>query len=121
MSASPIEHLSQTRIVKKLLPDQPGGKKLKRRFGDQLICVRYRQDRAQNMRYTTVELLVDAAPLVKPRKTTPDRVHVHIGHTEQTLRQIVRSHGGQWDISKQAWSLPRTTARRLHLLDRVVS
>jgi hypothetical protein len=115
-----FDYLGQTRIAKKLLPDQPGAKKLKQRFGDQLVCVRYRHDRGRNMRYTTVELLVDAAPLVKTDAPKADKVYVHIGPTEKTLRLIATSHGAKWDIAKQAWFMPRATAHRLHLLDRVI-
>ena len=46
--------VSQTRILKKLDPGQDGTKKLVRQFGQQLVCVRYRQDRTAGRRYTTV-------------------------------------------------------------------
>ena len=55
----------KTNVVKKLAPDQNGAKKLARRFGDALVCVRYRYDADTGIRYTTVELLVGQAPLKK--------------------------------------------------------
>ncbi len=36
--------LEGTRVVKKMSPSQPGALKLARRYGDALICVRYRHD-----------------------------------------------------------------------------
>jgi hypothetical protein len=42
-----------------LRPGQKGTKKLVTRFGDRLICVRYRYDTMRRKRFTTVELIVD--------------------------------------------------------------
>jgi len=42
-----------------LRPGQKGTKKLVTRFGDRLICVRYRYDTTRGKRFTTVELIVD--------------------------------------------------------------
>lgn len=42
-----------------LRPGQRGTKKLVTRFGDRLICVRYRYDSTRRKRFTTVELIVD--------------------------------------------------------------
>ena len=53
--------LIKTRIVKRLAPDQAGAKKLARQYGNALVCVRYRQDPEQGLRYTTVELVVARA------------------------------------------------------------
>jgi len=47
------------KIKRKLKPGQPGTKKLVEKFGDDLICVRYRYDSAKKTRYKTVELIVD--------------------------------------------------------------
>ena len=44
-----------------LRPGQKGTKKLVARFGDRLICVRYRYDTTRRKRFTTVELIVDEA------------------------------------------------------------
>jgi hypothetical protein len=42
-----------------LRPGQNRTKKLVTRFGDRLICVRYRYDTTRRKRFTTVELIVD--------------------------------------------------------------
>jgi hypothetical protein len=57
------------RIVKTLWPPQRGTKRLRRHYGAQLVCVRYRHDKRLSWRYTTVELLIDHGPLrVKPSR-----------------------------------------------------
>ncbi|HKX41878.1 MAG TPA: hypothetical protein VJO99_12025, partial [Burkholderiaceae bacterium] len=53
-----------THVVKRLSPTQAGALKLARRYGDALVCVRYRHDAAGRHRYTTVELIIDEAPIV---------------------------------------------------------
>jgi hypothetical protein len=43
----------------KLKPGQKGTKKLAAEYGDALVCVRYRYDRASCMRAKTVEIIVE--------------------------------------------------------------
>ena len=45
-----------------LQPGQKGTKKLYDRYGDQLVCVRYRYDAARQRRLKTVELIVEEVP-----------------------------------------------------------
>ena len=61
------------RVVKTLLPAQPGTLKLQRRYGDALLCVRYREDAGGTTRYTIVELVVDSAPRAKTLDGPNDR------------------------------------------------
>ena len=46
----------------KLKPGQNGTRKLLARFGERLLCVRYRYDEARSLRFTTVELIVAQPP-----------------------------------------------------------
>jgi hypothetical protein len=41
----------------KLKPGQNGTKTLLARFGERLVCVRYRYDEERSLRFTTVELI----------------------------------------------------------------
>jgi len=40
-------------------PGQRGTQKLVTRYGDRLVCVRYRYDAAAGKRYKTVEIIID--------------------------------------------------------------
>ena len=62
------KNIAATRITKKLLPLQPGAKKLTARYGEALIYVRYRLDPTEDRRYTTVELLGADGPPSPSRK-----------------------------------------------------
>ena len=46
-------------VIKNLKSGADGTKRYLRRFGDKLLCVRYRLDKENGKRYTTVELIVD--------------------------------------------------------------
>ena len=115
----PLLPLSQTRIVKKLEPDHAGAKKLTRRFGADLVCVRYRQDRAAGQRYTTVEIVVDAS-LIANDKRLPAVVLVRIEFREAALRQTALQHGATWDARHRAWRIGKDAVHRLDLYDRVL-
>jgi len=45
-----------------LQPGQKGTKKLLAEYGDQLVCVRYRDDKASRRQLKTVELIVEERP-----------------------------------------------------------
>lgn len=46
--------------VKRILhPGQPGTKKLVKRYGDKMLCVRYRYDEDKMMKYKTIEIIID--------------------------------------------------------------
>lgn len=111
-----------------LKPGDYGTRKLAGRFGDKLVCVRYRVDRATRVRYTTVELIVDRAPLAGrtaslPSASVPDRnpmVGVTIFYREEALREKAKIEGAIWRPRQKLWEMPLQTARRLGLGDRIV-
>ena len=112
-----------------LKPGEAGTRKLAARFGDTLVCIRYRVDAARGVRYTTVELIVDQAPLARRRTSTPsssvtDRnpmVGVRIFYREEALREKAREEGAIWRPRQKLWEMPLLTARRLGLGNRIVS
>lgn len=71
VSAGP-HRLHKGPVRKKIAPQQPGAGRWAERFGQHLVCVRYRDDPDRQRRVVTVELLVDERPLrsapVRPRR-----------------------------------------------------
>lgn len=57
-------------VIKTLRPGDSGTKKLTRRYGERLVCVRYRKDQNSNRRYTTIELIVDEGPIEPARASS---------------------------------------------------
>ncbi len=115
-----------TRVVKRLGPDQPGALKHAQRYGPALVCVRYRHNVTGDMRYTTVELIVDSAPVAhRRRRAKPERermqiVAIHIAPHEHALRDRLKEHGAVWDGKARVWYLAQSIARSLDLLHRIV-
>lgn len=102
-------------VLKKLAPDAPGAKRFANRYGDALVCVRYREDEAGRRRLTTIELVVDQRPMPPPQAQA-----VRIAYEEAELRRQVKAAGGIWDGKRKLWQLPKAAIRKLKLEDRVV-
>lgn len=111
---------AKTRVTKKVAPSQPGARKLARRHGAALVCVRHRQNLEGTVRYTTVELVVEEIPIT-PRKPKTQWLAVRLRQAEPSLRHQVMAHGGQWDRALGAWWVTRSVAMQLRLMDRVVA
>ncbi len=89
MIETPIER-EKMRVLKKLGPEHAGAIKLARRYGDALVCVRYRRNANGSHRHTTVELVVDCVA-VEPKSSKVERiVGARVGFNETQLRQQVR-------------------------------
>lgn len=111
---------AETHVVKRLSASQPGALKLARRFGDALVCVRHRHDPQGLYRYTTVELVVDEAPVGRQAKADA-MVMVRLAFNETELRERVIARGALWHPRRRLWCMPRSTAKELRLLARIVS
>jgi len=115
----PTIPLHQVRITKKLGPDQAGAKKLAQRYGENLVCVRYRQDAPSGRRYTTVEIVVDEGPIAVDN-SLPDTVHLRVAIGEIDLQRQLKQLGGEWDRQHRAWRIPKAAVMQLKLHHRVV-
>lgn len=109
-----------TRVLKKFSASQAGALKLARRHGDALVCVRYRQSEDGTIRYTTIELLVDEAPIIK-RQPEKKMVYIRLRPHQPALRRSIEDSGGQWDPTLSAWRVSYDVAQRLGLGKYVIS
>ncbi len=50
------------RVKRIMHPGQPGTKKLMKKYGNKMLCVRYRYDEEKMMMYKTIEIIIDAKP-----------------------------------------------------------
>lgn len=100
------------RARKKLKPGQDGTKGLLDKYGEQLICVRYRYDEEGQVRHKTVELIVETTPWVpKTKQARPDAmVGVKVELEEVKLQKQLRQAGGKWNRQLRLWEI-RTTRR----------
>jgi hypothetical protein len=111
-------------------PGQRGTRKLVARFGDRLICVRYRYDAQRRKRFTTVELIVDEADWHPPTQEDPGRatlatgpalVGLRVEMRETGLQRKVKAAGDRWDREQCLWLLPLDRARELGLEQRIAT
>lgn len=112
---TPDEGLLRSTTAKRLKPGAPGTKRLQERYGDKLLCVRYRIDPDTGRRFTTVELAVEER-IGPPAK----EVWVRVGYGETDLRQRIKEAGGTWDGSRKLWRVSGPTAKTLGLQKRIV-
>jgi hypothetical protein len=87
-----------------LKPGQKGTKRLVDKYGDSLICVRYRYDEQRGLRLKTAEIIVEAKPGTPSyRYRDADIVSVMVPYTAKALRDRLKSAGGRWDPEYKLW------------------
>jgi len=89
----------------KLKPGQKGTKALFEKYGDTLVCVRYRYDEASRTRIKTVELIVERKELPVRRQNAADDalVPVRIAYGERELGKMAKMLGGKWNPDVKLW------------------
>lgn len=70
--------LSEMKAYAHLKPGQNGTRRLQEKYGDALLCVRYRYDDVRGVKLKTVEIIVDEKPLRHPRFKVDDMVPVAV-------------------------------------------
>ncbi len=106
-----------------LAPGQSGTKKLTKKYGDKLVCVRYRYDPQNRKRYKTVELIEDIKdwePNYRLQYKPDDWVPIKINYNELQLRKAVKNAGGRWNAQKVYWLLPYIRVEKLKLQKRII-
>lgn len=112
-----VSSLSRLRIIKKLAVTAPGARMLHRQFGDPLVCVRHRVDPDAQIRYVTVELLVDSRPIAP---VPQPMVAVKLQRHERELQRLVHTAGARWDPKSAVWRMPKRLVGILRLQGRVI-
>src|SRR5215510_2794143 len=95
----------RTRLT--LHPHQDGAKHLRERYGDRLVCVRYRYDETKKQRWKTVELIIEKSEWEPPTPRQPGDtvVAIRVAAQEREVRQQVKAAGGKWNPRKVVWEL----------------
>jgi hypothetical protein len=110
------------KIKRVLQPGKPGTKKLSERYGDNLVCVRYRYDDEKMTTFKTIEIIIER----KPWQPNIKRIHkneimsLHIAYEEVNARNLVKAAGGKWDPKRRVWQLVYEKVRELGMTNRIV-
>ena len=105
-----------------LPPHQRGAKQLLAKYGNRLLCVRYRYDSQQKKRLKTVELIEEERPWNPEGKQQDGRrlVYVQGAAAEGEVRRQVKGAGGRWRPQYGVWELPYEQVVALQLGQRIV-
>ena len=121
----------EIRTVRK--PGDKGTQALLQKYGERLVCIRYRYDPMHKKRFKTIELIIaeqvwqppeshpqeDKETGLAPKRYYTRRVGVHVGFQETGLRKQIKATGVMWDPSEQLWFVPEEEVRKLGLVQRV--
>jgi hypothetical protein len=105
----------RTRLT--LWPGQKGTRKLVSKYGERLVCVRYRYDAGRRRRYKTVELIEEETVWL-PDPAEVVQVRVEWGEAE--LARQVKQAGGVWKSRAKVWELALGEVIALGLEGRIV-
>ncbi len=110
----------QTR--KTLLPGKPGTMKLVEQYGDDLVCVRYRYDAEQHLKFKTIEVIIEQSPWDDhPRRIPHNKtMYLRVKYGEVEIGRMIRDAGGKWNRHKRVWELAYKHVVALNLTDRIV-
>lgn len=90
------------------------------RYGERLVCVRYRYDEGNGRRLKTVKLIVAATPWrPAPRRRDEEIVAVPIAYAEAELRERARRLGAIWRPAQRLCEMTWLDAKRLGVAARV--
>ncbi len=107
---------------KNLLPGKPGTEKLLEKYGEKLVCVRYRYDALKHKRIKTVELIEEEVSWHKNNNKIPRNkiVKIRINWGEVHIYKAVKSLGGRWNDTRKLWELSYGDVLDLGLESRIV-
>ena len=106
---------------RKLRPGDAGTKKLQAKYGDKLICVRYRYDEQQRKKIKTVELIEEESDWQpNPGRIPANKiVKVTVAYGEIEVGRMIRNIGGKWNRKEKVWELPYLHVVNLGLQNRL--
>jgi len=101
---------------------QPGTQKWIKKFGQDLIAVRYKYDTATNKKMVTVELIAEVQDWQKNLKRIPKNkiVKIKIGYGEIDLRQRIKALGAVWNKTEKVWEMKYEIVKTLGLTERII-
>ena len=102
-------------------PGQKGTRRLTEKYGDALLCVRYRYDAKHGVRLKTVELVVEEKPDHSPRFKDGDIVPVSVTFEEIELREQLRKMRAKWDPQLKVWFVSYRLIRGTALESRILT
>jgi len=103
-----------------LKPGQKGTRRLLEKYGDSLLCVRYRYDENRGVRLKTVEIVVEEKPWLQAFCFKDDDLApIMVGYEETELRDKLRKLRAKWNPQEKLWLVPYRLIRGTELEARI--
>jgi len=101
---------------------QAGTQKWFKRFGKDLVAVRYKYDSTTRKKMITAEIVAEVQDWRKNIRRIPKNkiVKIKVGYDEVELRQKIKSLGAGWNKTEKVWELRFDIVRDLGLSERIV-
>jgi hypothetical protein len=108
--------------TKTLLAGKPGTSKWVKKYGNALLCVRYKYDLEKKRKLKTVELIIENEPwdISNNRIAWNKIVGIKVTFGEIEIGRLVKNAGGRWDKKTQLWHIPYHEVISLGLVNRIV-
>lgn len=106
--------MERTIVKRSLRPGAAGTRRQALQHGKNLVCVRYRETADGTLRFTTVEIVVEA------RMAPGCPVQLAIDWREHALQSALKAEGATWHPTLKCWITTLRVARRLHLQGRIL-
>lgn len=93
----------KTRLI--LKPGKKGTKRLVEKYGDDLLCVRFRYDAELRQRIKTIELIIERTDWTPPppKFSSNTIVALQIEAYDIKMREQAKASGGRWNPEKKLW------------------
>lgn len=96
--------LKEMKTYAHLKPGQRGTRQLVEKYGDALVCVRYRYDETRGVNIKTVELIIAERPSRSAKRLRDDDIVPIVVQFEETeLRDKLRKARARWDPDGRVW------------------
>ncbi len=108
------------KIYRRIAAGKSGTKKMLEKYGEDLVCVRYKYDAEKNIKYKTIELIVDQGiwtPGIRIRNNKIVGLRIQYGETD--IRRDIKACGGTWDREKKLWLVTYGKVKELGLTGRI--
>jgi hypothetical protein len=105
-------------VSKTIQVDAKGAIKIAQKYGESLVCVRYRLSPDGTERITTIELELERVPVQKKRNPM---VSVKIYPSETHLTAVAKSNGARYNAKTRLWRMTKNDAITMGIQERIAS
>lgn len=105
-------------VSKTIQADAKGAIKIAQKYGESLVCVRYRLSPDGTERITTIELELERVPVQKKRNPM---VSVKIYPSETHLTAVAKSNGARYNAKTRLWRMTKNDAITMGIQERIAS